>query len=288
MRKAIFFSFFILLFILWHSTYGQEVKRENNQSKLNEILEKTTIYCERLKKKALFFVCHENIKEKTNHYDRKRVYRRIESSGEHVWTTDLKLRRAKTNSYLYDYQLIKKEKEIKETRILLKENGKEKHEKNAKLKIKRYTSKFLVYGPVGFLSRYWQQHFNYELISQDCIDGKKAVVISAVPKAPREENYNFGRIWVDEDDFSILKIEWDPKSIKNYEEKIPSSIGDLKRNLTWTVSYGVEKKGIKFPSKQFIEEVITSHADKKHPKYIVNIIYENYKFFTVETEVKWR
>ena len=48
--------------------------------------------------------------------------------------------------------MIKKGKDIKESRILIEENGEERYEKNAPLKTKRFYSLKSVFGPVGFLS----------------------------------------------------------------------------------------------------------------------------------------
>jgi hypothetical protein len=146
----------------------------------------------------------------------------------------------------------------------------------------------LIYGPVGFLSGYWQDFFEYKIIGEDAIDGRSAIHIEVVPISLREENYSFGNVWVDKLDYSILKIEWDQRSIKNFKDKVESRAGDLKRTVVWGALYGVEKNGIRFPSRQYIEETYTSLSGKEHTKYTVDIVYDNYKFFIVETEVKIR
>jgi len=287
-KSAIFLMILILSGIINSSQRQKSQNPDNHQAKLNEILKKTAEYCERLKQMALNFVCHENITETTYSYNKEKVYKKTDASSGLVWTTELKLKKSIKNSYVYDYQMVKRGKELAEKRILLKENGKEKHEKDAELKIKRLTFEYLVYGPVGFLSSYWQKSFNYEILGQGNIEGKKTFVIKASPTEPREENYNFGKIWIDENDFSVSKIEWEPRSVKGFEDQVSSSAGTLKRNLSWTVFYAVEKNGIKFPSQQFIEENYILETGSKHPKYEVSFIYDNYKFFTVETEVKYR
>lgn len=287
-KFAIFLMILIIISIINPTQTQEREKSDNHQAKLNEILKKTAEYCERLKQIALNFVCHENITEMIYSYNKKLVYKKIAVSSGLVWTTELKLKKSIKNSYVYDYQMVKRGEELTEKRILLKENGKEKHEKDAELKIERLTSEYLVYGPVGFLSSYWQKFFNYEIIGQENIEGKKTVVVKASPNEPREENYNFGKIWIDENDFSVLKIEWEPRSVKGFEDRVSSSVGTLKRNLSWIVFYNIEKNGIKFPSQQFIEETFILETGSKHPKYEVSFIYDDYKFFTVETEVKYR
>ncbi len=280
---------FFFAFALGSLSFSQEETTDNNQAKLKEILEKTADYCERLKKMALHFVCHENIEE--NIY----TYKAVETvpadqlrSATALGRVSLRLKKKKSNSYVYDYQMIKKGAKREEKRILLKENKKEKHEENAELKMQRFMAKYLVYGPIGFLSRSWQSQFNYEIVGTEDIEGRKTLIISAIPKEEREENYYSGKIWVEENDFSILKIEWDPKYIKGYEEEVSSMAGTLKRTLNWAVYYEVEKNGVRFPSRQLIEEIYEAIEDKPHPKYTVSIVYDNYKFFTVEVEVQWR
>lgn len=271
---------------------GPNISAPNRQSpkvqdKLDKILAKTGAYCERLKKMAFDFVCNENIHEQTNIFNRRKTWKRTVTSAAPMEVTELSLRRTRTKTYLYDYQMIKKGEKIQEKRILLKENRRKKNEPNAELKISRYWAKYLVFGPVGFLSKTWQDQFSYTITDEEEIDGKETIIIQASPIFPRKDNYNFGKIWVDIDDFSIRKIEWDQKSILDFKEAVDTSIGDLKRSLSWTVFYRVEKNGVRFPSQQIISEYLITHMGKAHLKYNVIINYEDYKFFTVETEVKY-
>ncbi len=254
---------------------------------LKQVMQKTGDYCERLKAVALDFICHENILENTYFYNKKSSYRRSDVAGEMIYSTQLQLRRVQDKSYVYDYQMIRKEEERYEKRDLLEENGKKKEKKDAKLKLQRYYAQYLVYGPVGFLSHYWQQHFNYTLNGRELLEGRNTLVIMATPTEEREENYSFGKIWVDASDFSVLKIEWDPRSIPGYSEELDSSIGNLKREITWSVTYGIEKNGIRFPSHQKLEEILINHTGNRSPKYEVIIRYDRYQFFIVETQIKY-
>lgn len=264
---------------------SQKVTGEANQAKLKNILKKTAAYCERLKKMVLYFVCHENIEEKIYFYRRTKVFSSEDfKSSVPLQKVNLKQRRMKKSTYVYDYQMIKKGDKEQEKRILLKEGRKEKHVENAELKIRSYKAKFLVYGPVGFLSYYWQNHFTYEIIGQDEINGIKTIVISASPTEPREENYYFGKIWVDENDFSILKIMWDARTLEGYEEK---AFPGITKSLSWEVFYEVEKNGVRFPSRQLIKDIYLTEAGKQHPRYLTTFVFDNYKFFTVETEIKY-
>lgn len=179
---------------------------------------------------ALFYVCKEEIVKKRYFYKTETYRKKLPDAEALAWKRRFKVKGTKKNTYAYDYQLIKEGDELKERRILLEEDGKKKLEENAELKMVKYVSKYLVFGPVGFMSKYWQDYFDYEIVGKDTVEGKEAIILNSFPTSAIEENDNYGRIWVDEGDFSILKIEWDPKSIKDYEEEIiPSAIGDLKR-----------------------------------------------------------
>ncbi len=59
---AIPFSF------LFHAHTPASLNSQNNQEKLNQILNKTANYCERVKRIALYYVCVENTKDKIFFY----------------------------------------------------------------------------------------------------------------------------------------------------------------------------------------------------------------------------
>jgi len=200
-----------------------------------------------------------------------------------------KPRRIRTKTFLYDYQLVKKGKELREKRILLEEDGEEKYEENVELRPVRYSGRYMVYGPVGFLSKHWQQHFEHKIVGEDVIDDKKAIIIESTPKKGREVNYNFGRVWVEEKNFCILKIEYDPKSIKDYkDELLHSPIGDLSKKVIWATHFGVEKNGVRFPSQQLIQEFYVNSEGESLLIEKIAFMYEDYKFFIVETDVKYK
>lgn len=266
---------------------------DTNKAKLREILDHAAKYCERLNAMVFDFVCHEEIKEQVFTHREKRVLIRGDYAKQKGYPEgqfsyiDLDLKKKKEKSYVYDFQMVKTKYKDEEKRILIEENGKKKHKENVQPKMQRFLVQNIVYGPAGFLSAYWQRHFIFEIIGEDTVENKKAIVLSAIPKASRKDNYNFGKIWVDENDYSILKIAWDPRSVQFFKEEVSSPDGKLRRDLTWVVTYNTEKNGIKFPSKQIIEEVYVTATDKRYPKCLVDITYKNYKFFTVEIMVEY-
>ena len=89
-------------------------------------------------------------------------------------------------------------------------------------------------------------------------------------------------------DFSILQIEWEPQSIEGFESKTKESeIGDLKTNIVWRVAYAVAKNGVRFPSSQTVKEVYIGVGGKIYPIEEISFDYNSYKFFVVETEIKY-
>ena len=90
---------------------------------------------------------------------------------------------------------------------------------------------------------------------------------------------------MNENDFGILKIEWKPISNKEYEESVYPRI---KRASSCEVFYGFEENGVRFPSKQIIEEIFTTETGRRHTKYRVTIEYDNYELFTREIDMQVR
>jgi hypothetical protein len=262
----------------------QESPNSSTDQKILEmILEKTADYCERVKDIALFYVCKEKVEDERYFFSNRNLLKFSMSSS-----SEIEPRRMRKNTCAYDYQLVKKEKELREKRILLEEDGEEKYEKNVEIRPVKYYGKYLVYGPVGFLSKQWQPAFEYRIVGRDVIDGKGTIVIESFPKEEREDNCNYGRIWVDEEDSSILKIEYDPRSIKDFEDEMSKSpVDDLKKTVVWRISYGVEKHGVRFPSQQLIQEFYVNGEGERILLEKISFTYEDYKFFVVETEVKY-
>ena len=182
---------------------------------------------------------------------------------------------------------MKKEEELQEQRILLEKNKRKKHIENAELEV-RFNAAYLIYGSVGFLSQYWQNDFEYKIIGQEDIDKIPAAIIKATPKPNNKENRNFAEIWINEKDGSILQIEWEPESIIDYKGKnIELPVGNFKTVVVWKVTYGVEKNGVRFPGRQHIQEFLVSESGKRYLRNEIITSFNDYKFFIVETEIKY-
>ena len=270
---------------------------------LKDILKQTGEYCEKIKTYALDYVCVEDIRGQVNRYkvstarsvvgDNTAAFPTSAQTEGHSFNVSefadrksLTLKNSKKSSWKYDYQFIKKGQQFNEKRVMLEENNRKKKQENAQLQT-RFKASNLIFGPVGFLSKYWQRYFDYEIVGMDMVNDVQTIVVKASPRESNKDNRNFAKIWVDVLDFSILQIEWEHQSIEGYEKRTEESeIGDLKTNVVWKVTYAVEKNGVRFPSKQLVKEVYIGLGGKVYPIEEITFDYNDYKFFTVETEVK--
>lgn len=258
-----------------------------DQKNLQEILQSCTEYCERVKQLALKYICRERIIDIERFFDSV-----THSTGVMREEKIFKVRGIKRRTYSYDYQLIMKDDSLVEQRILLEENGRRRQGKNADLSHLKYFSQNLIFGPVGFLSQYWQEYFTYSFIGEEVLNGELAVIIQAFPNSVREDNCSIGRIWINNES-QILRVEWEPASIQNFEyEILASPLGEFIKTVVWRVDYSVEKKGIRFPGKQIIQEIFYRDSPggvrQKAVKRETIFEYDDYKFFMVETDVKYR
>jgi hypothetical protein len=237
-------------------------QEQTDQPRLAVILNKSAEYCRRLEKAALDFICLEEVTELSVHF-----------------TPD-------TEIYLYDYQFIKKNKQTQEKRNLIAVNGRKANIQDSSLQTVMFRYENVLFGPVGLLSKSWQPYLDYRLIGEDAIGKERAVVIEATPGQELVEPHCYGRIWVKEDDGSVLKIVWDQKSLRNYQmvEEFAKS-HDAEPQITAFSEYGREKNGLRFPSRNYSEQAYISSDKRKIVNARISVVYEKYKFFTVETEV---
>ena len=250
----------------------------------NPVLEKAGAYCERLKSIALYYICEEHIIRTSYLYSVREFVRSPGERPRKRWN----FKRSVTQDVLYDYQLIKKGDRLEEKRKALKYNGKTWTRKEDPPNILPYQAQFIVYGPVGFLSKYWQSRFDYfEEGSEKLLGDRTAVILTSQPNEFREENAVYGRVWVDTEHGAVLRISWDPESIDFFHpEEVHEAFSGLEKRLVWTASYEIEKNGIYFPSRQDIREEYVSPAGETIVGEVWTITYENYKFFTVGTDVE--
>jgi outer membrane lipoprotein-sorting protein len=264
MTNSLAGKIFFLVAVICVSSAQQDTQGQADELRLGAILKKSEDYCRRLDMAALDFVCLEEVTEWSRYYS------------------------LETNIYLYDYQFIRNNKETKEKRNLIVVNGKKKNIQDSPLDTVMFRYQNVLFGPVGLLSKSWQAYHDYKLIGEDIINKEKAVVIEATPKPELTKPHCYGKIWIKEDDGSVLKIVWDQKSIGNFQSVEEwAKIHDAEPQITSFSEYGFEKNGIRFPSRNYTENAYIKKVKQKFVNAEINILYKNYKFFTVETEIKY-
>jgi hypothetical protein len=260
------------------------------QQRLAAILRKAKGYCQRLERAALDFVCQEEVSER---YDDTREaiqdYFFTGPTGRYIGTEPIRMARPtqKNSTYLYDYQFIRKNQQTKEKRDLLEVNGK-KSRQDSWARPSQFQYENILFGPVGLLGESWQPYHDYKIIGEDIINGEKWVVVEAILKASLDRPHAYGKVWVDEDEGSVFKIAWDQKSLGNFKI-IEERAGRLKAEpqVTSLSEYGFEKNGLRFPSRDSTEEAYLKKDGKKFVRAETIIVYKNYRFFTVETEITY-
>ena len=283
-EKAISYSSWILMTFLVSFFYQNSTAYRPSQESpaplnLNTILKKVEGYCRRLENGVYDFICTEEISEKID------------------FSRDPSFAQRLNNKYLYDYQLVKKGSDIKERRILLERNGRSLHEENASLKTLAFRYQHVLLRTVDLFSEFGNTLNDYRLIGEEILYGEEAIVIEAVPKNSYERRFLYGtdpsylsgKIWVNKKDSSILKIIWNPLVIKDFQniEEIAKRYKAEPR-ISIISEYQFEKNGIRFPSRLSVEEAYIDKAGQKFVRSKTDIVYKDYKFFIVETEVKYR
>jgi hypothetical protein len=254
---------------------------------LPTILTRALRYCRRLENAALDFVCLEEISEKID-LSRDKEDEVYVPMGTGIRTQIKIAKRKQDNTYLYDFQFTRKGELKKENRNLLEKNGKSVKQKDAQLETSVVQVRNVLFGPLGLLSENGQGYHDYQWVAEEDIQGEKASVIDVTPKRTLTGTHGYGRVWVRENDGAVLKIEWKPESISGYEElagRAKKYESDLAVSLI--TEYGFEKNGIRFPSRDYTEEAYVKPNGKKFLRSRTSVVYKDYKFFTVETDIKY-
>jgi hypothetical protein len=258
--------------------------------RLGRILGLTKAYCARIDKAAFDFICLEEIKEEFKPISELGpdaiLLGYVRPGMSFSYRTP---KRGWVRTFVYDYQFIRKAGESVETRTLIERDGRPTKEKNASLQTMAVRVQNALFGPTGLFSADRQSRHEYKIAGEEKTGGRTVLLVDVVPRPPAEPGHVVGRAWILEKDASILKIEWDQSSVGGFEalQDIARKINAEPR-LVSTTEYGVEKNGIRFPSRDTTEEAYILKDKKKALRSLTTIVYRNYKFFTVETEVEFR
>jgi hypothetical protein len=189
--------------------------------------------------------------------------------------------------WTYDYQLIRQEGRAEERRILLRENGKTRREENVKLATVRFDHSNVILGPVGILGEEAQRLHAYGIVKELEMDGEAVVILDVRPNREAASSL-YGKAWVRRRDGAVLKIEWEPASMGNYEAIARFARENSARPMiNFTSEYAFEKNGLRFPSEYSVAETYVL-SGKAYTLSKTEVAYKGYKFFLVRTEVKYK
>jgi len=288
-RKKYFVILVGILLCGFNLNYTAVSSAESNKNEaLEEVLLKSSQYCSKLASAVLDFVCKEKVtvdffalgdSGPQSSIELHALSRQKDIGGRS------RRRKYKTQKLIYDYQLTRNGTNLKEKRILLEVDGKKASEESDDIE-RGFSHSLLILGPIGLLSEYWQKHHDYKIKKKGRLFGEKILVVEAVPKSGSTTEHLWGKVWISQDDFSILKIEWNQESAEGYESLVQEAKQqNLQPDFTLIAEYEYEKNGIRFPSKFVLEE------NYRHPWYNIirnskkTVVYYDYKFFTVKTDV---
>ncbi len=257
---------------------------------LQGILDNAQGYCRKLNDYAYYFICREAVTEviqgKTNIIwtPPSFVHEGQAARGTTMIVEDSRTR----NTYLYEYQLIRKKGDNQEKRILLEKNGRRVNVPDVPLGDMRFYFQNFAFGPVDLFGDAGRLKHQYRIVGRDKFKGEKAVVVEAFPTEETSGYNPGGKVWVREGDNAILKIEWDHNAVAGFKD-IEAAAAAVKAVPAFTLvtEYSVEKNGIRFPSRVLIREAyIRTKSKKLQTVSEVTIDYKDYKFFQVEVETK--
>ncbi len=286
--KKIILVLFLALIIAQSLIAFTSIRVPEDTNNITTVLKKCGEYCTRLQNVTLDFVCLERIEEKL-FAGGNSIFGPTTNVGS-TWRLKEPPLLTNKNNLIYDYQLIRKKGIINEIRTLLKENGEVKHEKNAPLKTLSYWHKHIVLGPIGLLSLKAQSKYEYRLVKEGKFKGEKAFIIEAVPKTDTHTEYLYGKAWISKKDFCVLKIEWKQESLRNYE-LVEKSVDTswMKPDIHLVSEYAFEKNGIRFPSTHIVKEnYINKRTGRRYRSVEIKVVYKDYIFFVVETDIKYK
>ena len=261
---------------------------------LKGILDNTRIYCQKLNDYAYYFICQEAVTETLRGASKitwtpPPMAGATDQSPGAVTSQTMSVSDTSTkNTYLYDYQLIRKNRNNQETRTLLEKNGRRLEIANAKLEQMRFYFKNFAFGPVDLFGVVGRLRHEYKILGREKFKGEQAVIVEASSTAETADYNPGGKVWIREGDSAILKIEWDQTAIAGFKD-IAAAADAVNAIPAFTLAteYGVEKNGIRFPSHVLIREAyIRTKSRKTQVVSEVTIDYKNYKFFQVDVETK--
>lgn len=244
--------------------------RKNNaeitrEKRLNKLLEGSAGYCKRLLDASFDFICDEEVTE------------RYETTHE--------------NKSVYFYRLTKIDGKVDEVRSLTKQTGRRIIRRVQDPKTEGYMIERVIFGPTAMLGKGWGDYFDYRIAGDEVLNGQKAVIIDVLPRQSPTVNSLFGQVWINEKDYSVMKISWNAKSIEGLQQDFQVNVLERAKKyagepyILSILELNVEKRGLRFPGRCLIEESYIKPNGRKETRVKRKTEYKNYLFYSVGAEV---
>ena len=267
---------------------------------MKNILQGAADYCERLKQSAFHFYCREKILETSIPLSEAERVEADISEGDMRRRGMSALREirekayTRVKGYLFGYRLIKQSDQIKEERDFISSRDEIPVNRDQVIKTTAFFSEKSIFAPITLLDRTRQDKYNFQFIRYAKHNDRQAAVLRAEPKDLVETASIFGDIWIDLEDFSVMKIEADPRSIKSYN-LLENFARKLRTRLALSleIQFDLVHEGIRFPTQVNMLEkykggriIADFQGSKGWERTRVQFSYSDYQFFSVETDVK--
>jgi len=275
MKKHFTFLVVIAIFLAPEGiSYSENICSTKNLTELEDVLRKSAEYCDRLVNSSFSYSCEEKISEEIFHH-RPGQGRIVKSPG------DKQSKKNERSAYVYGYQFRLINREIKESRILIEENGQRRDEEDAQVKAKLFGKRLIIFEPVGLLSLEWQPYYDYAITKKAKYRGERAIVIEATPKYVKDEDFFYAKISFRERDFAILKIEYEQRVVSGYDgiETKTAEGYEVKSRITFSSEFEADKYGIRLPSRHIIREAyFIPEMKKSFIRSVTTVNYDKYEF----------
>lgn len=290
MKVKPFVSLFFLALSL--GVFGELQNKAGSQD-ITAVVESARKYCAKMDKAALDFICLERIKEESN--TRRGPIGTAIGGGVNAWgqSTGLKTKAAPPESFntvvsQYNYMYVRRGGSVTEKRDLLKRSGEEIEQKDAPLTTRHFKFNDVFFGPSMLLGEAAAAEHDYTFVENDKIKRDPVVVVACNAKPEWVGKTLTGKAWVRVKDGAVLRISWDPESFSGWKE-VEAIAEDLKMNpaITSETEFGIERNGIRFPTRDRTEETYKK-GSMTFTRSMVTVTYDDYKFFTVGTEIQIR
>ena len=263
--------------------------QEPTSYELRAMLDRSWEYCRKMDEIAHFYLCRERISETIKSIVNVGPSMMGSFGDEFQSIFKVKsfvpdLSNPNRNQYVNDYQVTSRDNLVTELRTPVKPAL---EERDSQFGDKIISFPIPVTIPSRLLAPGFRQEYIFLLKDEKRILGKACYVLEVNSRKKRGIQIKEATIWIEKGDFRVVKAEirLDASAI---DERIRAECREfyLVPHMTVTYEYGVEKKSLLFPSRS---EIVLDYSqlgrtNTRDTKMKVDIQYENYRFFTVETD----